>query len=84
MGVAFEMATTAFVIIAPTLMYLGLLRGLEKLRDDELIARIEQHPDMERLDKDLPGVDREGATPLPSQPAESGNDENGEDEEYEF
>lgn len=29
-----------FVITAPTVLYLGLLRGLEKLRDDALLVRL--------------------------------------------
>jgi hypothetical protein len=29
-----------FVITAPTVLYLGLLRGLEKLRDDALLLRL--------------------------------------------
>ncbi len=34
-----RLAVTAFVIVAPTLLFLGLLRGLELLRDDELINK---------------------------------------------
>ncbi|MGQ3413162.1 zinc ribbon domain-containing protein [Natrinema sp. LN54] len=32
-----RLAVAAFVMIAPTLCFLGLVRGLERLRDDELI-----------------------------------------------
>jgi hypothetical protein len=31
-----------FVIVAPTLLFLGLWRGLEAMRDDELIQRAHQ------------------------------------------
>jgi hypothetical protein len=36
---AFRVGTALFVIAAPTLLFLGLWRGLELLRDDEIIAR---------------------------------------------
>ncbi|ELY63899.1 DUF7577 domain-containing protein [Natrinema versiforme] len=32
-----RLAVAAFVMIAPTLCFLGLVRGLERLRDDEVI-----------------------------------------------
>ncbi|MDF9747014.1 DUF7577 domain-containing protein [Natrinema salsiterrestre] len=32
-----RLAVAAFVMIAPTLCFLGLIRGLERLRDDDLI-----------------------------------------------
>ncbi|WP_226041684.1 zinc ribbon domain-containing protein [Natrinema sp. DC36] len=32
-----RLAVAAFVMIAPTLCFLGLVRGLERLRDDDLI-----------------------------------------------
>ncbi|MCL9814492.1 DUF7577 domain-containing protein [Natranaeroarchaeum aerophilus] len=38
--ILWRLAVTAFVIVAPTLLFLGLLRGLELLRDDELINKI--------------------------------------------
>ncbi|ELZ18027.1 hypothetical protein C477_12502 [Haloterrigena salina JCM 13891] len=34
-----RLAVAAFVMIAPTLLFLGLVRGLEKLRDDAFIDR---------------------------------------------
>lgn len=34
-----RLAVAVFVMIAPTLLFLGLLRGLEKLRDDAVIDR---------------------------------------------
>jgi len=38
--ILWRLAVTAVVIVGPTLLFLGLLRGLEILRDDELINRI--------------------------------------------
>ncbi|MFU1781146.1 zinc ribbon domain-containing protein [Haloarcula japonica] len=35
-----------FVIIAPTLLFLGLWRGLETMRDDELIQQAHQRAEM--------------------------------------
>ncbi|WP_408958271.1 zinc finger domain-containing protein [Natrinema sp. 74] len=32
-----RLAVAAFVMIAPTLCFLGLVRGLERLRDDDLV-----------------------------------------------
>ncbi|WP_222918864.1 zinc ribbon domain-containing protein [Natrinema sp. SYSU A 869] len=32
-----RLAVAAFVMIAPTLCFLGLVRGLERLRDDDII-----------------------------------------------
>lgn len=34
-----RLAVAGFVMIAPTLLFLGLVRGLEKLRDDAFIDR---------------------------------------------
>lgn len=33
-----RLAVAAFVMIAPTLLFLGLVRGLERIRDDDLIT----------------------------------------------
>jgi len=35
-----------FVIVAPTLLFLGLWRGLEAMRDDELIQQAHQRAEM--------------------------------------
>lgn len=35
-----------FVIVAPTLLFLGLWRGLEAMRDDELIQQVHQRSEM--------------------------------------
>lgn len=37
---AFRVAVGLFVVVAPTLLFLGLWRGLMYLRDDELIERV--------------------------------------------
>lgn len=34
-----RLAVAAFVMIAPTVLFLGLVRGLERLRDDAVIER---------------------------------------------
>ncbi|WP_436344214.1 zinc ribbon domain-containing protein [Natronorubrum sp. FCH18a] len=34
-----RIAVAVFVMIAPTLLFLGLMRGLERLRDDAVIDR---------------------------------------------
>lgn len=46
-----------FVIVAPTLLFLGLWRGLEAMRDDELIEQAHQRAetmDQSRTDADWP------------------------------
>ncbi|AEM55654.1 hypothetical protein HISP_00085 [Haloarcula hispanica N601] len=35
-----------FVIVAPTLLFLGLWRGLEAMRDDELIQQVHHRAEM--------------------------------------
>lgn len=42
---AFRVAMGLFVIVAPTLLFLGLWRGLEALKDDELIERAQAQGD---------------------------------------
>jgi len=37
---AVRVGATLFVIVAPTLLFLGLWRGLEVMQDDELVARV--------------------------------------------
>lgn len=37
---ALRVAAGLFVIVAPTLLFLGLWRGLERLQDDELVERV--------------------------------------------
>jgi len=40
MSVLFRVVSTAVIVSLPTLMFLGLWRGLQYLRDDELIRKI--------------------------------------------
>jgi hypothetical protein len=39
---ALRVVAGLFVIVAPTLLFLGLWRGLEAMRDDELIQQVHQ------------------------------------------
>ncbi|MBX0295920.1 DUF7577 domain-containing protein [Haloarcula nitratireducens] len=39
---AFRVGAGLFVIVAPTLLFLALWRGLESMRDDELVERARQ------------------------------------------
>lgn len=45
MSLALRLLVACFVIASPTLLYLGLLRGLEKLRDDALLMRLAESDD---------------------------------------
>ncbi|WP_276273428.1 DUF7577 domain-containing protein [Haloarcula litorea] len=50
---AARVAAGVFVIVAPTLLFLLLWRGLESMRDDELIARARERAEaMEEADGD--------------------------------
>jgi hypothetical protein len=52
LGVAWRVGVTVFVILMPTLMFFQLLRFLEWLRDDDLIARLGERHDLETDDAD--------------------------------
>jgi hypothetical protein len=62
--IAFRLLLTAVLSILPTLLFLGLWRGLSKLRDDELLDRVEtvhgvdSRPDPKAV---IPGVSTEGS-----------------------
>jgi len=45
LAVAWRLGVAVFVIVMPTVMFFQLLRFLEWLRDDELIARMGEHHD---------------------------------------
>jgi hypothetical protein len=45
MDLAFRLLVALFVIVTPTLLFLGLMRGLEKLRDDALLLRLAENED---------------------------------------
>lgn len=38
--VVFRLLVAAFCVVAPSVLFVGLLRGLEKLRDDRLVERV--------------------------------------------
>lgn len=42
MELAFRLLIALFVVLAPTVLFLGLWHGLHALRDDRLIERMEQ------------------------------------------
>jgi hypothetical protein len=48
MELVFRLLVALFVITAPTVLYLGLLRGLERLRDDALLLRLAESDDAPR------------------------------------
>ena len=50
-AMAFRLAVAAFVIVTPTLMFLGLVRLLEAIRDDELIYRLLTEEELRRVER---------------------------------
>jgi hypothetical protein len=42
---AARVAAGLFVIVAPTLLFLALWRGLQAMKDDELVQRVQQRAD---------------------------------------
>lgn len=45
MDLALRLLIACFVITAPTVLFLGLMRGLERLRDDALLTRLAESDD---------------------------------------
>jgi hypothetical protein len=43
MELAFRLLVAMFVIVAPSALFVGLWHGLHALRDDHLVARMEEH-----------------------------------------
>lgn len=43
MELAFRLLVAAFVVVAPSALFVGLWHGLHALRDDRLVARMEEH-----------------------------------------
>lgn len=41
-GIVGRLALAAFVTVAPTILFLGLVRGLERLRNDVLVLELRQ------------------------------------------
>ncbi|EJN59203.1 zinc ribbon domain-containing protein [Halogranum rubrum] len=58
MELAFRLLVAVFVVVAPSLLFVGLWRGLHALRDDHLVARMEDHArtDDQRRSPALPFV----------------------------
>lgn len=52
LAVAWRLAVTLFVVVTPTLLFLGLLRGLERLRDDRVIEGYVDSGDLDVDDTD--------------------------------
>lgn len=48
MDLVFRLLVALLVIVAPTVLFLGLMRGLEKLRDDALLLRLTESDDAPR------------------------------------
>lgn len=46
MDLALRLLVACFVITAPTVLYLGLVRGLERLRDDALLTELAERDDV--------------------------------------
>ncbi|MFU8869938.1 zinc ribbon domain-containing protein [Natronococcus sp.] len=46
-GIVGRLALAAFVTVAPTLLFLGLVRGLERLQDDALVLELRQQGTLE-------------------------------------
>ena len=43
--IAFRLLVATFCIVAPSLLFIGLVRGLDRLRDDALVARVTERMD---------------------------------------
>lgn len=48
MNLALRLLVAGFVITAPTVLFLGLMAGLEKLRDDALLTTLAERDDAPR------------------------------------
>jgi hypothetical protein len=49
--IAFRLLVAAFCIVAPSLLFVGFVRVLDRMRDDDLVNRV-----MERLDEQPSGA----------------------------
>lgn len=47
--VVFRLLVAAFCVVAPSVLFVGLVRGLDKLRNDRLVEQV-----LERMDDDDP------------------------------
>lgn len=50
-GLLFRLAVAVFVIVTPTLMFLGLVRLLERMRDDDLIYRLMTEDELRSVER---------------------------------
>ena len=50
-AIAFRLLVAAFCIVAPSILFIGFVRGLDRLRDDDLVNRV-----MERVDEQPSGA----------------------------
>jgi hypothetical protein len=46
-GIVGRLALAAFVTVAPTILFLGLMRGLERLQNDALVLELRQQGTLE-------------------------------------
>lgn len=51
MGMAFRLAVAIFVIVMPTLLFLGLVRLLEAMGDEELIYRLLTEEELRQVER---------------------------------
>lgn len=51
LGIAFRLLVAVFCIVAPSLLFIGFVRVLDRMRDDALVDRI-----MERVDEQPSGA----------------------------
>lgn len=81
--VGFALFLSAFCIVAPTLLYVGLVRGLDRLRDDpfveQVLSRTEEYGAGagERGPRSNQGAWRAFAPSLPASDSEGASDRDG-------
>ncbi|MDL5362256.1 hypothetical protein [Halalkalicoccus sp. NIPERK01] len=51
LDLAFRLAVAVFVIVTPTLMFLGLVRLLERMRDEDLIYRLMTEEELRNVER---------------------------------
>jgi hypothetical protein len=47
----FRLAVAVFVIVTPTLMFLGLVRLLERMRDEDLLYRLMSEDELRKIER---------------------------------
>ncbi|MUV59023.1 zinc ribbon domain-containing protein [Halogeometricum sp. CBA1124] len=78
--VTFRLLLTGFCIVAPTLLYVGLVRALERLRDDPFVERVllQMDEEFESGRRGPRGTRRSVGSHPSSRPPESPADRGGE------